>query len=89
MTVVIKLSFIPRTINIISMTVADAGIFERGGASPGQRGGAKHISRRPSGLRKTIRAPNSLAHKTTWLRFCVRWRRALLYSEAYEHNGND
>ena len=25
-------------------------------------------SRRPSGLRKTIRAPNSLAHRTTWLR---------------------
>ena len=25
-------------------------------------------SRGPSGLRKTIRAPNSLAHRTTWLR---------------------
>ena len=26
------------------------------------------LSRRPSGLRKTIRAPNSLAPSTTWLR---------------------
>ena len=28
----------------------------------------KDISRRPSGLRKTISSHNSLAHKTTWLR---------------------
>ena len=32
----------------------------------------KVLSRRPSGLRKTISSHNSLAHKTTWLRsdFC-------------------
>ena len=29
----------------LKQPVADAGIFERGGASPGQRGGAKHMSR--------------------------------------------
>ncbi|MDE9388592.1 hypothetical protein NB836_024970, partial [Pseudomonas aeruginosa] len=34
-------------------------------------------SRRPSGLRKTIKTSNSLAHRTTWLRSdfcCCDWR---------------
>ena len=37
--------------------------------------GAKLLSRRPSGLRKTIADGNSLAHRTTWLRSDLReWR---------------
>ncbi|MDE9388815.1 SDR family NAD(P)-dependent oxidoreductase, partial [Pseudomonas aeruginosa] len=34
-------------------------------------------SRRPSGLRKTIKTSNSLAHRTTWLRSDFRARRSL------------
>ncbi len=35
---------------------------------------AANLSRRPSGLRKTIVGLNSLAHRTTWLRSDLNWR---------------
>ncbi len=37
-------------------------------AAAGSGKTATLTSRRPSGLRKTIRKTNSLAHRTTWLR---------------------
>ncbi|GAA4307401.1 hypothetical protein GCM10023178_73740 [Actinomadura luteofluorescens] len=37
-------------------------------AGPGARSSRGPASRRPSGLRKTTRDSNSLAHRTTWLR---------------------
>ena len=43
-------------------------MVERGVARSTRSAVGSKISRRPSGLRKTRRESNSLAHRTTWLR---------------------